>query len=55
MREPVSARLARIGRIFSDHAGDGLQTTPRGQRSEPRASQFEVYLSAMLAGGLGGR
>lgn len=55
MREPVSARLARIGRIFSDHAGDGLQTTPRGQRSEPSASQFEVYLSAMLAGGLGGR
>ncbi|MCY1706825.1 hypothetical protein [Pannonibacter sp. SL95] len=55
MREPVSARLARIGRIFSDHAGDSLPATPRGQRNEPRASQFEVYLSAMLAGGLGGR
>lgn len=55
MREPVSARLARIGRIFSDHAGDNLSVTSRSQRNEPKASQFEVYLSAMLAGGLGGR
>lgn len=51
MREPVSARLARIGRIFSDKG-----SAPRHQRwPEPRAGQFELYLSAMLAGGLGGR
>ncbi|WP_439528099.1 hypothetical protein [Pannonibacter sp.] len=51
MREPVSARLARIGRIFSDKG-----SAPRHQRRpEPRAGQFELYLSAMLAGGLGGR
>lgn len=51
MREPVSARLARIGRIFKD-TGPAVE---QSQRHRPRAGQFEFYLSAMLAGGLGGR